>query len=245
MPRARRPRGRHRQRNQNQILGLALGGTAVFLVLSALFSWLAQNLWVLAALGTGAAGAATWWVHRCQQALLWDRIRQQGLRYGLPQLDALHHRDFEYAVRDLMRRNGCHDARQTDGAGGNGADVLATDPMGRTWVIQCKHRKNGDQGSAVGTPDLQRVNGCARQLYGADIVLAVTNGRFTARCAPLAAQLHMHLVDRRALAVWAGSNRPLWELLNLTSPGAVTEQALVIKWGRRLVTGQSPEHGRS
>ncbi|MEU8629574.1 restriction endonuclease [Streptomyces sp. NPDC048669] len=109
------------------------------------------------------------WAHRYQQQWARERARQQALRYALPQLDALHHRDFEYAVR-LMRRDGCTDARQIGGAGDNGADVLATDPMGRTWVIQCKHRKDGDRGSAVGTPDLQRVNGCARQLYGADVV---------------------------------------------------------------------------
>lgn len=34
-----------------------------------------------------------------------------------------------------------------------------------------KHRRDGDRGSPVGTPDLQRVNGTARQLYGADVVL--------------------------------------------------------------------------
>lgn len=45
--------------------------------------------------------------------------------------------------------------------------------MGRTWVIQWKHRAAGDRGSAVGTPDPQRVNGTARQLSGADIVLVV------------------------------------------------------------------------
>ncbi|MDJ1645391.1 restriction endonuclease [Streptomyces pakalii] len=79
----------------------------------------------------------------------------------------------------------------------NGADVLANGPLGRAWVIQCKHRRAVDRGSPVGTADLQRVIGTARQLYGAGIVLIVTNGRFSTRCAPLAAQLHMHLADRR------------------------------------------------
>lgn len=46
--RAQRPRRSRRQREHDQLLGLALGCTVVFLVLSALFSWLAQNLWVLA-----------------------------------------------------------------------------------------------------------------------------------------------------------------------------------------------------
>ncbi|MFE9016345.1 restriction endonuclease [Streptomyces cyaneofuscatus] len=182
-------------------------------VVWAVLSWLVANWWILIVLGAAAAVGGVVWGHRVQQRRAWDRVRQQALRYGLPQLDALHHRDFEYAIRDLMRRDGCTDARQIGGAGDNGADVLATDPLGRTWVIQCKHRKDGDRGSAVGTPDLQRVNGTARQLYGADVVLVVTNGRFSTRCAPLAAQLRMHLADRRTLATWAGGGRPLWELL--------------------------------
>ncbi|MCX4682007.1 restriction endonuclease [Streptomyces sp. NBC_01433] len=182
-------------------------------LLSVVVTWLAANPLVLIMLVAAAVVGAALWAHRRRQRLLWERTRQQGLRYGLPQLDALGHRDFEYAVRDLMRRDGCGDARQIGGAGDNGADVLATDPMGRAWVIQCKHRRDGDRGSAVGTPDLQRVNGTARQLYGADVVLVVTNGRFSTRCAPLAEQLQMHLVDRRTLAVWASSGRPLWELL--------------------------------
>ncbi|MFJ3439208.1 restriction endonuclease [Streptomyces cyaneofuscatus] len=88
-------------------------------------------------------------------------------------------------------------------------EVLATDPLGRTWVIQTEHRKDGDRGSAVSSPDLQRVNGTARQLYGADIVLVVTNGRFTTHCLPLVQQLHMHLADRRTLATWASDGRSI------------------------------------
>lgn len=153
---------------------LAAGAAAGLALLWAVISWLLANWWALIVLGALAVLGATVWAHHRRQRQAWDRVRQQALRYGLPQLDALHHRDFEYAVRDLMRRDGCTDARQIGGAGDNGADVLATDPLGRTWVIQCKHRKDGDRGSAVGTPDLQRVNGTARQLYGADVVLVVT-----------------------------------------------------------------------
>ncbi|MFB8085984.1 restriction endonuclease [Streptomyces sp. NPDC055992] len=164
-------------------------------------------------LGAVAVVAATWFVNQHRQRQAWNRVQQQALRYELPQLDALGHRDFEYAVRDLLRRDGCTDARQVGGSGDNGADVLATDPHGRAWVIQCKHRRAGDRGKAIGTPDLQRVNGTARQIHGADIVLVITNGRFSSRCAPLAQQLHMHLADRRMLAAWAAGSRPLWELL--------------------------------
>ncbi|MFB7049736.1 hypothetical protein ACFCX7_26825 [Streptomyces microflavus] len=78
-----------------------------------------------------------------------------------------------------------------------------------------------DRGSAVGTPDLQWVNGTARRLYGADIVLVVTIGRFSTHCAPLAARLRMHLADRRVLATCASGGRPLWELLPKVPPPRV------------------------
>ncbi|MEV1048736.1 restriction endonuclease [Streptomyces sp. NPDC049916] len=221
-PRRRTPyRPRPRPRRGRESDGQVLVFGAVVLVVAAvwsLVSWLLAHWWVLIVLAAVGSVAGVWWVHRYQQRQAWDRSRQQALRYGLPELDALHHRDFEYAVRDLMRRDGCTDARQIGGAGDNGADVLATDPLGRTWVIQVKHRRDGDRGSAVGTPDLQRVNGTARQLYGADVVLVVTNGRFSTRCPPLAAQLHMHLADRRTLATWASGGRPLWELLPKVPP---------------------------
>ncbi|WP_455680631.1 restriction endonuclease [Streptomyces flaveolus] len=57
--------------------------------------------------------------------------------------------------------------------------MKATDPLGRRWVIQCKHRRSGARGAAVGTPDLQVLNGTARQVPGADVAVIVTNGRVT------------------------------------------------------------------
>lgn len=216
-PPRRRP-SRRQQRRDAQLLLFGSGAAAGLALIYAVISWLLVNWWALIVLGALATAGGTAWTHRYRRQQAWERVRRQALRYGLPQLDALHHRDFEYAIRDLMRRDGCTDARQIGGAGDNGADVLATDPLGRTWVIQAKHRKDGDRGSAVGTPDLQRVNGTARQLYGADVVLVVTNGRFSTRCAPLAEQLHMHLADRRTLEAWASGARPLWELLPKVPP---------------------------
>ncbi|GAA3503465.1 hypothetical protein GCM10019016_105750 [Streptomyces prasinosporus] len=133
--------------------------------------------------------------------------------YGLTQLDALSHRQFEHAIRDLMHRDGCTDAVQVGGQGDLGADVKATDPYGRRWVIQCKHRKNGDRGAAVGTPDLQVLNGTGRPVHRADVVVMVTNGRITRPGRAFARQQRLHLVDRQVLAQWATGSRPLWELL--------------------------------
>ncbi|MFI5664493.1 restriction endonuclease [Streptomyces sp. NPDC051684] len=218
-PPVRRSRPRRRptkrqQRRQAQLAGAAVA-VAVFV---AVVNWLLVHWWLLVVLAVVGVLAGAGLLYRRRQQALWEQARRQGLRYGLPQLDGLHHREFEYAIRDLMRRDGCTDTKQIGGAGDNGADVLATDPLGRKWVIQCKHRRGGSAGSAVGTPDLQRVNGTARQLYGADVVLVVTNGRFSTRCAPLARQLHMHLADRSMLATWAAGSRPLWDLLPKVPP---------------------------
>ncbi len=199
-------------------MGLVAVGIALVVI-----EWLLANWWILVVLAVIAAGAGGVWLYRVQQRAQWERVRINGLRYALAQLDGLHHREFEYAIRDLMRRAGCSNAVQVGGAGDKGADVKATDPLGRRWVIQCKHRRRGDAGSPVGTPDLHVLNGTARQLHGADVVVLVTNGRFTSGCAPLARSQKLHLVDRRLLGTWAAGSRPLWELLpRLPAPRKAT-----------------------
>ncbi|WP_428986056.1 restriction endonuclease [Streptomyces pyxinae] len=129
----------------------------VWTVLAGLVRWLAAHPLVPALLAGAALSAGAAWLWRRR-----EQVQARGLRYSLPQIDALHHRDFEHAVRDLMRRDGCPDAVQVGGAGDDGADVKATDPYGRLWVIQCKHRAAGWEGAAIGTPDLHVLNGTGR-----------------------------------------------------------------------------------
>ncbi|MFE5794860.1 restriction endonuclease [Streptomyces sp. NPDC056503] len=97
-------------------------------------------------------------------------------------------------------------------------DVKATDPFGRRWVIQCKHRRDGLAGSAVGTPDLQALDGTARQVHGADVAVIVTNGRVTQPGVAFARRQRLHVVDRHTLARWASGSRPLGELLRAVPP---------------------------
>ncbi|MFE6225389.1 restriction endonuclease [Streptomyces sp. NPDC057854] len=175
--------------------------------------WLAAHPWVPCVLLALAAVAGGVWVHRRREAARWNRVRERGLRYAMPQIDALHHRQFEEAVRDLMRRDGCSEAVRVGGAGDNGADVKATDPFGRLWVIQCKHRRAGWAGSAVGTPDLHVLNGTGRPVHNGDVVVLVTNGRFTDKATAFARSQRLHLVDRHLLAQWAAGSTPLWDLL--------------------------------
>lgn len=217
---AKRPARRRRTKKNHEadllvLLGVAVA--AIWLVVTVL-AWLFAHWWILLVLlVVVAAGGGTWGYQRFQNAQ-WETVRSQSLRYALTQLDALHHRQFEYAIRDLMRRDGCRNAVQVGGTGDNGADVKATDPFGRRWVIQCKHRRDGDRGSAVGTPDLHVLNGTARQLHGADVVVLVTNGRFSANCPPLAKSQRLHLVDRRLLGMWASGSQPIWEVLRELPP---------------------------
>ncbi|GGV13037.1 restriction endonuclease [Streptomyces filipinensis] len=219
-PARRRPRtsARRGQRADDRLIGLLVATVLVVALVVTVVNWLLAHWWVLVVGGVLAALAGGVRLHQRQQSARWEAVRAQGRRYGLVQLDALHHSGFEDAVRDLMRRDGCRDAVRVGGGGDLGADVKATDPYGRRWVIQCKHRRNGLAGSAVGTPDLQVLNGTARQVHGADVAVIVTNGRVTAPGVAFAKQQRLHVVDRHTLGVWASGSRPLWELLRAVPP---------------------------
>ncbi|MFE9727347.1 restriction endonuclease [Streptomyces sp. NPDC005794] len=220
---ARRPtprrRSRARKRKQAYTGGEVLLGVVVIGWLAAgLLQWLTDHPWVLPlVLLTAGAGAFLRFRLRVRGK---DRRRLQmnSLRYPMTRLDQLHHRQFEHAIRDLMLRDGCPDAVQVGGAGDNGADVKATDPFGRRWVIQCKHRRAGLDGAAVGTPDLHVLNGTGRPVHKGDVIVLVTNGRFTKPATDFAKSQRLHLVDRHTLAAWAGGSRPLWELLRAVPP---------------------------
>ncbi|MFT2016842.1 restriction endonuclease [Streptomyces sp. 796.1] len=188
-----------------------------FVVLITLVQWLLAHWWALVAL-VGVAAVAGWvgygWL---RQRAARERARAGGLRLSLAELDALHHSEFEVAVRDLMRRDGCR-AERIGGAGDDACDVKAVDPAGRVWAIQCKHRRDGERGSAVGVGVLQQVNGTARQVHGADVAVVLTNGRFSAPAIPWGRAQQIHLVDRRLLGTWATGSRPLWELVTPIPP---------------------------
>ncbi|MBT2403233.1 MULTISPECIES: restriction endonuclease [unclassified Streptomyces] len=219
---ARRPGRRSRRRKNQRLEQLLLAVLAAAVVISlaaAALRWLAAHPWIVAAILLVVAAGAGVWAWRRKEAARWEQVRASGLRFALGHLDGLHHRAFEFAVRDLMRRDGCADAAQVGGRSDNGADVKATDPYGRRWVIQCKHRKDGWLGKPVGSPDLQVLNGTGRQIHHGDVVVMLTNGRITADATQFAKSQRLHLVDRHLLGEWAGGSRPLWELLRALPPG--------------------------
>ncbi|MCX5441148.1 restriction endonuclease [Streptomyces sp. NBC_00063] len=215
--RAVRRRPKRRSEKQDEQIALLVGAiVAVGLAVAAL-QWLLAHWWLLVVMAVVASVAGGLWLQQVRQRAEWQRIRAQALRMRIAEIDALDHRAFEFAIRDLMCRDGCT-AEQIGGAGDDACDVRATDPAGRIWAIQCKHRRDGDRGSAVGVGVLQQVNGTARQVHGADIAVVLTNGRFSSKAIPWGREHRIHLVDRRVLGEWAAGSRPLWDLLDRIPP---------------------------
>ncbi|WSQ45357.1 restriction endonuclease [Streptomyces sp. NBC_01220] len=200
------------------LLMMGLVGAVASGPITSAASWGAEHPWVFTLPVAATAGVGVVAVYLQKREARRDAIQAQGLRYLAEHLDGLHYTQFEYAVRDLLYRDGCRDARQVGRGGDQGADVKATDPQGRHWVIQCKHRKDGVRGSAVGAPDLYVLNGTGRQVHGGDVLVMLTNGRFSKPALEFAESQSLHLVDRQLLAQWASGSRPLWELLESVPP---------------------------
>ncbi|WP_405775531.1 restriction endonuclease [Streptomyces sp. NBC_01538] len=138
------------------------------------------------------------------------------LEMSLEDLDGLGHEEFEFAVRDLLRRDGLA-AERVGGANDDVCDVRAVDLDHRVWAVQCKHRRDGIRGDAVDVRVVRELKGTASDVHKATFAVIVTNGKFTNKAVPQARILGVHLAGRDLLALWA-SGRPLWELLEHVPP---------------------------
>ncbi|MFJ7898012.1 restriction endonuclease [Streptomyces anthocyanicus] len=119
--------------------------------------------------------------------------------------------EFEEAIADLCRRDGCTEVEVVGGAGDLGADVLATAPDGRRVVIQCK--RYGDD-NKVGSQDLQRFGGTCFTVHGADVAVLVTSSDFTAPAAEYATWCGIVCVNEERLRDWCEGGGPApWERL--------------------------------
>lgn len=123
--------------------------------------------------------------------------------------EALDPDEFEEAVAELCRRDGCLDVDVVGGAGDLGADVVARTPDGRSVVIQCKRYCDGNR---VGSQDMQRFGGTCFTVHDADVAVVVTTSDFTAPALEYAEQCGIVCVDGEELLRWQEGVGPRpWE----------------------------------
>ncbi|MCX5215745.1 restriction endonuclease [Kitasatospora sp. NBC_00240] len=212
---ARRRRRLRRPRGATELLAAAAVALAALVWLAqaaaAAARTAARNWPVLAALaGVAAVGAAAWWVRRHAAA----RVRAERLatlRLSLAGIDALGDQEFEFALRDLLVRDGWS-ARKVGQQGDQAADVIGQHPALGRIVLQAKHTKVG---AKVGSQVMYQVKGTAGPAHGADIAAVVTNGSFTRDAKAWGDKHHVHWVDRDRLRLWAEHGVALHDLLRL------------------------------
>ncbi|MFC5147115.1 restriction endonuclease [Streptomyces aureoversilis] len=151
--------------------------------------------------------------HRRHRA---DGERLARLRIALAEFDAMNDGQFEYALRDLLVRDGWA-ARKVGRAGDQAADVIGIrTPLGRI-VIQAKHTRVGGK---VGSSVMYQVKGTAGPVHKANHAVVVTNGSFTHDAMAWGDRHGVRWVDRDRLDRWAHKGRPLHELLALPTSGS-------------------------
>ncbi|WP_437112680.1 restriction endonuclease [Streptomyces hydrogenans] len=133
------------------------------------------------------------------------------LRFSLAELDAMDDRQFEFALRDLLIRDGWS-ARQVGQQGDQAADVIADHPLYGRLVVQAKHTKVG---AKVGSQVMYQVNGTAGPVHRANAAAVVTNGGFTRDARQWGERHAVGWVDRERLCSWAERGVPLHQLLQL------------------------------
>ncbi|MFJ3338639.1 restriction endonuclease [Streptomyces sp. NPDC086766] len=207
--RLRAPRGRGEQ------LAAAVVGAAVGWMLlrtAAVAGQVALRAWPLTV--TVLAAVVGYGVWRMAQAAGERRTRalmRARLRITLEEFDAMDDRQFEYALRDLLIRDGFH-ARQVGRAGDQGADVIAQHRRLGRMVIQAKHTTVA---ARVGSHVMYQVKGTAGPVHRADIAVVVTNGRITRDARTWGDRHQVYWVDRDRLGQWAQDGIPLPQLLRL------------------------------
>jgi len=213
-----RPARRNRRRRVHPV-SLVLALVGVYWACAALWRVLAAHAAlsiagvVLALAATGMVFAARWQVRRRREEL---RIhRAQSLADFLRMDDV----QFEFALADLCRRDGCTRVTRVGGANDHAADVLATLPGRRWWqfwlprnrriLIQAKRY---GVGNPVRSPALQAVNGTYRDVHRTHLAAVVTTSGFTADAVRFNRLLPepLRLVDGQGLAAWAAGGRPPW-----------------------------------
>lgn len=195
---ARRPA---RRRKQNDLTGAILVVFLVIAVVGFLASHIAAVVLVLLAAAAVFAGVKAWKIRSDRQASI---LRAHQARHIGSYL-AMNPKQFEHALADLCRRDGCTKVRVVGGAGDLAADVIATTPDGRRIVLQAK--RYGPR-TIVGSEDVQKVNGTYRDAHRAQLAAIVTTSAFSKPALAFARQVGIGTYDQQRLAAWASQTGP-------------------------------------
>lgn len=174
--------------------------------------WLLGAWPILIALAAAASAAAALWQSRRSAARRERARRLAALRLSMSAIDAMNDRAFEFALRDLMLRDGCTTALRVGQAGDQCADVIAEHPIHGRIVVQAKHTTVA---AKVGSHVMYQVNGTARPVHHADIAIVVTNGSLTRDAKAWGDRHGIHWIDRTLLERWADAGHPVGGLLRL------------------------------
>ncbi|WP_330434487.1 restriction endonuclease [Streptomyces sp. NBC_00825] len=205
----RRPRGRHEQ----VAAALVAVAVATMLVKAGGAAWASVVHGWPVAVALAAAGL----LGLCWRGLQrHHRQKEQAalaaaLQIPLTQIDALNDQEFEFALRDLLVRDGWR-ARQVGQKGDQAADVIGQHTQRGRIVLQAKHTTVGGK---VDSKVMYQVKGTAGPVHRADIAVVVTNGGFTRDAKEWGERHQVHWVDRERLRQWADDGVPLHTLLRL------------------------------
>jgi restriction system protein len=156
---------------------------------------------------------AVWRIMKAAAVRRRERERLATLRITLAEFDAMDDRRFEYALRDLLVRDGWP-ARRVGGGGDQAADVIGDHPQRGRIVVQAKHTRVGGK---VGSSVMYAVKGTAGPVHKADHAVVVTNGAFTRDAMAWGDRHGVHWIDREKLRRWAEDGAALHELLGLSA----------------------------
>jgi restriction system protein len=117
----------------------------------------------------------------------------------LAAVDAMTGRQFEFYYASLLRELGWTDVEVIgDRAGGDGgADILATDPRGRRFAIQCKRYTLPGK---VSVADVRELNGSLAHEHQGRLGLIVTSSELTKPARALAGKSGIQVIERADLA---------------------------------------------
>jgi len=105
---------------------------------------------------------------------------------------ALSPTQFEYTMAAMLRMLGMTNVHRVGGRGDLGVDITATDPSGRSMVVQCKRYARNKK---IGSPDIQKFIGMAHVHHQADLKLFVTTSEYTEDARTLAIHHDIQLMN--------------------------------------------------